>query len=238
MHSKPGRAIFKREFPEKDIQASLIMNLDNYTKIKQALLLGIGTITLPGRFSRDMRALDTINSLKRDFPDFRIKLIANISCFLDCLFLPAHYMLGLFSSLMEKDDKLKKANTMYPETICRPRKPSEFISAPFIRPEDINYYSKTVDAFKLVYRNQSSSALKIIYNAYFKGKFTGNLFKLLQVRTKPDDAERRKEDSGFFYCDNTKFPKDFVKTVASCDKNCEKCDYCGKIAKITGVRLT
>ncbi len=229
---------FKKEFPSKDIQASLIMNLDSYVKVKQALRLGVGTITLPGRFTRDIKALKEINRLKREFPYFRVKLIANISCFLDCLFLPEHYMFGLFSSLIKRNGNLEPKNTLYPKTICHSRKPAEFIAAPFIRPEDVNYYRKKniVDTFKLVYRNQASSNLRVIYEAYFNGRFKGNLFKLMQIRTKPDDGRHKKKDSGIFSCDNGRFPKDFVKVVTSCDKKCEKCDYCDEIAEITGIK--
>lgn len=216
---------FRKEFPGKEIQASVIMDLDSSSKVEAVLKMGISTVNLPMKLNRDAQSIRHIGRLKKRYPQLRLKLIANHFCASDCIFMPWHYMLGTLKSRGQEAGGIH--GRIYPDACFNPAGTfSRLIRAPFIRPEDINYYVKhcRVDVFKLVFRDSPSRQLAQLYRAYFAGKFAGNLFELV-------DFKRRQHDLPKFYCDNAKFPKDFVRTVTSCDKNCHDCSYCKKVAK-------
>jgi len=222
---------FKEAFPDLDIQASLIMNLDSVEKLRQALQRGVGTVTLPGRFSRDVRALARINALKTEFPRFRIKLIANMDCAYDCFLLPHHYMLGVFEGMRDGQPDGARAEGVYACESCfnPPPTPEHFIRVPFIRPEDVPYYDELgcVDALKLIYRSSPSPVLERVFRAYFERRYDGNLFDLIVEKRRVKDGPSR------MMCDNTRFPKGFVRKVTRCDKECTTCSYCGRVAVAT-----
>jgi len=172
---------FVGEFPGLDVQASFIMNLDKISKLRQALEKGIGTVVLPSCFYRNVKMLEEAAALKKIFPRFRIKLIANLDCAADCFYLPWHYMLGLIRNLPSPGKDLG----LYSDRLCfRKFSPADFIRIPFIRPEDIDFYFRNglSDGFKLIYRSSSSAMLEKVYAAYFAGSYDGNLFDIFPTR--------------------------------------------------------
>ena len=227
---------FVKKYPNLDIQASFIMNLDTYSKIRQFAALGGGTVVLPGTVQRNLNLLEKLKKLKNKFPKLKIKAIANLECASECLFLPSHYMGGMFRNFPFK------CGNIYSDIICYKHfSPADFIRVPFIRPEDIVFYTKRglIDYFKIIFRSTPTQKLKNTYSAYFSGKYSKNLFDL--VYPKKDECTSTEEkycDKLSFYCDNSKFPSDFIEKVTSCDKNCDECDYCGEIAKRTNTRLS
>lgn len=222
---------FVKEFPDKDIQASIIMNLDSSHKVEKVLGLGLGTVNVPGRFNRDISGLKSLSRLKAFYPNFKIKLLANYDCFFDCPFSTWHYMLGTYKSVFGDWESLVRRNRVYPcaDECAFDSGPVEWIKKPFIRPEDVEYYERNncADIFKLVFRSDRSEVLKQVYDAYFSGRFDGDLFEIVNTH-----------GTSGIYCDNTKFPPDFVKFVTTCNKECIGCDYCQKVAgSVAGNRL-
>jgi len=227
---------FCREFPDLDVQASVIMNLDNPSKIRQALEQGAGTVVLPGNMARDARLLKTVAALKKEYPRFRMKLIANSDCAADCMFLPAHYTLGLLRNFASAPDRI---NTSHRDRLCFRRfTPENFIKIPFIRPEDLSFYRSggLIDSFKLIYRSSPSSMLRNVYCAYFSGKYKGNLFDIVSSKSEKYEDARYTGGRGTAFCDNSAFPSGFAKKVCSCRKNCVSCGYCGRVAESTECR--
>ncbi len=161
----------KREFPDKDIQASIIMDLDSFCKVKQALESGAGGVTVAAKLNRDISVLKSLKGLKKIYPDFRIRLIANYDCAYDCMFMNWHYMLGVFRAELPDAEGLRRRSGIYPGGRCLSPclQTARFIRFPFIRPQDTLYYEKNncVDAFKLIYRDNDSGKLRQIYRAYF-----------------------------------------------------------------------
>ena len=97
----------------------------------------------------------------------------------------------------------------------------------FIRPEDIHYYEELCDGMKLATRT-NFNPLQIVH-AYFNGKFSGNLLDL----TEP-------AHSALFpgqIIANRKIPENYATYRFSCDKICEKCDFCKNIQSNATVLL-
>jgi collagenase-like PrtC family protease len=218
-------------FPDVDLQASLIMDLDSREKLRQALQRGVGTVTLPARFARDVRALAQVHELKAEFPRFRTKLIANMDCAYDCFLLSHHYMLGVLESVRATTDVRGPADDVYRCASCfnPTQSPQHFIRVPFIRPEDVGYYEQlgTVDALKLIYRCMPTPVLERVFRAYFERRYDGNLFDLIVEKRAVKDGPPRQ------MCDNTGFPEGFVQKVSRCDKDCTRCRYCEDVAVAT-----
>lgn len=214
---------FKNKFPDLEIEASVIMNLDSFPKIEKALKWGITTVNVPLRLNRDIQKLKEISRLKQNYPKFKMKLMVNHNCYYDCLFTAYHYFFAEIESLFRFKPKNDiKFNSECTYFSLEGLNKKELIKKSFIRPEDINYYSqnKVGDVFKILWRHSESSTLKKTILAYVNNDFPGNLFEIVETHEKFLDL----------YCDNQKFPKDFVQTVTNCDKtNCKKCKYCEKI---------
>lgn len=227
--------LFAKRYPDKDIQASFIMNLDTYEKIRQFADLGGGTVVLPGTIQRNLGFLEKLERLKEKYEKLKIKAIVNLDCASECVFLPWHYMVGMFENLP------LKCGNIYRNKVCyRHFAPEDFIKIPFIRPEDVAFYTDRglIDYFKIIYRSTPSPKLRTVCSAYFSGRYDGNLFDL--VYPKNDEynmSDENSKDKSVFYCDNSAFPDDFIDKVVSCDKNCEECNYCIKVSQLTSTVL-
>lgn len=230
---------FRREFPRAELQASFIMNLDNPRKVRHALEAGIGAITLPAALNRDGEALEELRAMKKDFPAFRVKLIANLDCFPDCIYLASHYMHGaLLAALGLPDSEDEEA----PDRQCHMAygSPAGFIRVPFIRPEDTAWYAGRgwCDSFKLIYRSFPSPALEKIFGAYFSGGFKGNLFEIVPSKDPAYESSRGKTGPAAGpFCDNSRFPRGFAAKVCACGRSCKNCGYCGRVAERTACAI-
>lgn len=226
---------FVKEFPELDIQASFIMNLNTLEKIKQFAQLGGGTVIVPGAITRNLPLLEKIRELKKKYEKLRIKMIANLDCAQECIFLPSHYMVGMLSSFPQAEEKA------YTNAACYRRfTPEDFIKVPFIRPEDLSFYRDNglTDTFKIIYRSSPSAMLETVYKAYFEEKYEGNMFDIIPTHCDPYECARdpflpddKKGNVPEYFCDSRAFPPDFVKKTSTCDKNCDECGYCAAIAE-------
>ncbi|HBA59621.1 MAG TPA: hypothetical protein DCZ92_02115 [Elusimicrobia bacterium] len=213
--------LFRRALPGVRIHASVIMNLNSEERARQALRAGAQTLTLAAEANRDLPLLRRIARLKREFPGFRLKLLANYCCGYDCVFMHAHYLAGMFPRSAGAAAASKAAGGCF----YRGAGKFERLKRPFIRPEDLGFYEKNgvVDEFKLIARSQPSSVLRKIYNAYFSRKFSGDLGELLGGSA----GNYGKDES--VHLDNSLFPKGFASRVARCAKNCAACGYCLKV---------
>ena len=219
------------------------MNLVTCAQIRQILELGVGTVVVGGGFHRNLSALRELAAMKKEYPKFRIKMMANYDCKADCVFQSVHYMTGMLQQMLPGGSKLSYRRSNVPiksrvegledgaghtgKLCLHSYGPEDFIKIPFIRPEDLKFYRKHgyADCFKLIYRGTPSHILERIYDAYFSESFDGNLFDIIFTRYKNVDGI-----AGTGYCNNGTFPKDFIRRVTSCSKKCEKCGYCREVA--------
>lgn len=224
--SDPYQAVvFAREFKGIEIEASVMMILDNEYKIAGILKHGVRVVNVGVDLNRNISELKRIAKLKSIYPDFRVKLMPNHGCAFGCPFISFHiYLKDIYSMTGLKSNTGRAVGGSYDRCIYEDISDlADFIRRPFIRPEDINYYVSLGcgDIFKLVYRTRGSDDLRRIVKAYMEGRYQGNLLDIVDA----GGAGER------LYVDNQKFPAGFVKKVTTCEKIlCEKCGYCRKIA--------
>lgn len=217
-----------KEFPDIKLQSSVYMGLDSVGKVREAIKMRIKSFCLDPNINRDYGELKKISSLKKKFPEIKIKILGLIQCYSNCFFSSKHFELPVLCDILNNNkDRFGKALGLkinpYRCTYASDNLADE-VRRSIVRPEDIAYYEKNnlVDYIKIAFRNDDSKFLKEKYLAYFNRKFDGNLFKFIGLN-KYDDL----------YFDNKSFPKGFIDFVMKCEKNCDDCDYCAKIAKRT-----
>jgi hypothetical protein len=210
---------FRSEFPDLDLEASVIMDLDSPAKIERVLRTGVRTVNIPLSLNRQIGKLREIARLKKYYPDFKMKLMVNHVCYFDCPHTSCHY----FFSEMERVLGFKLAGGIDLDKCASfSLESKELIRKPFIRPEDVTYYSKNQvgDVFKILWRHSRSPVLRRTVLSYLKKSYPGNLFDIVETH----------EDKLSLYCDNRRFPADFVRKVTGCDKSaCVECRYCGSL---------
>lgn len=211
--------LFAREFPNLDVQASIIMELDNIHKLRWMLQLGAGSVVLPIYVNRRESVLKEIKNLKKDFPRLRIKLLANSTCLYSCPFSNWHY-----DAMVYPEIKRRKVPACRPQD-CGMRfvTPEDTLRRPFIRPEDTSYYMRRgyADAFKLGFRTFETPALRRILEAYFSGKYEGDLWELVKVHPNFPPGLR---------CENSGFPDDFAKKAMRPEAYAQHSSYFKHIA--------
>jgi len=228
---------FKTTFPGTELQASFIMNLDTPGKVARGLALGLGAVTLPAALNRDGRALEELRLLKRRHPSFRLKLMANMDCFANCIFVHSHYTHG---ALLAESGEIEDEENG-PARLCHMeyKSPGDFIRVPFVRPEDAAWYARRgwCDEFKLIYRAFPSSVLRKVYRAYFSARHAGNLFEIVPSKNTACENARGGGRAPGLNCDNRAFPRGFAARVCACSKNCAACGYCDRTAVRTKCRV-
>lgn len=185
------------------------------------------TINIDNDLNRDIRALKYIYSLKKTFPDFRVKLMLNEGCLFHCTGRTRH------SWLLCIDEQEKRHCGGYFSCfnhVSLQEVAKEMVKSAFIRPEDLYFYrqNKVVDVFKIAGRQKNPKELMAIVDAYMKESYNGPLAELMGTGVMRNFSKKY-----FFDVQNEKFPKDFIRKVAICDKVCLGCDYCQNVAQKT-----
>jgi collagenase-like PrtC family protease len=185
------------------------------------------TINLDNDLNRDLMSLKKISLLRKYYPDFKIKLMVNEGCLFHCTGRTRH---GWLLCLNKLEKKYCGGGFGCLSHVSLGEVDKELIKSPFIRPEDLSFYekNKVVDIFKIAGRQAPGKALITIVEAYMQRSYGGALVDLMGTGVM----------RSFFpiytlydAIDNSKFPKDFVENVATCDKFCAGCGYCANIAK-------
>ncbi|MDD5067657.1 MAG: U32 family peptidase [bacterium] len=224
-------AKFRKAFPGLKIEASVIMNLDNYAKIRKILDYGIDVVNCPIDLNRNGSELKKIASLKRSHPGFMIKLLANDECFYGCPFKPYHYFFQDMQELQRIIPPDRDRNDDFGHTCMAASLDfTELVKRPFIRPEDIGFYRRNGygDIFKLCNRMNETPVLRKKILAYLDEEYDGDLLDIIRL-------PRR---SATLYCVNKSFPRSFIRTVTNCDKSgCRTCTYCKKTGRAVFKRI-
>lgn len=220
-------SFLKDKFPKIKLQSSIYMGIENAFKAEQALRAGISELCLAASLNRDFKELKKIMALKKKWPGLTIKLLGIHNCYLWCPYLSRHSELPIFNetlatTYLSDNEKLLGRRVNYETCFYRVESVSDEIKRPIIRPEDISYYetNKLADYIKIAFRNETSRVLRDKFNAYFNRSFEGNLFCFI-------NSNKHKK----LFCNNKRIPKDFIKKVMTCSKNCVKCGYCDELAK-------
>mgnify|MGYP005850852663 CR=1 FL=1 len=182
-----------------------------------------GKLVLDRSLNRDFHALEkTVQAIRQAHPQMGIELMANEGCLLHCPFKLTHdAQISLSNTGLVQEQTHRISHTLG----CHDsfyHHPHLFLSAPFIRPEDLNAYAGLADTIKISGRTLGPKFLGKVIAAYTQKSFDGNILELM-------DATGFLADT--YYIDNKKLGPDFLDTLANCDKFCKRCGICRELFK-------
>lgn len=222
--STPYLIQFIRKFyPDMYVTASINLCTNSAAQAKRWCDMGINKIVLDRSINRNGRLIKNILSSC----DAEIELLVNSMCLCFCGMHQFHNNIN--SHINGDSDKFFCYN--YPYASCFStylRNPIEMICSGWIRPEDLDGYSKLgVHNFKLEGRGEDRNLVFSIIEAYMNNKYEGNIFDLLFTGYK---TKKRVEA----YLDNMEMSDFFDKVVLS-EINCANCGgenaYCKTLAE-------
>lgn len=166
--------------------------------------------------------IDAIKSARKwcDNNNKELYLLANSGCLNYC---SAH---NFHDNLVAHEAEIAKYDNAYVfDGVCRnylKNNADKFLQRTnFIRPEDLSLIEEYFDGIKLATRVNPNP--NVVLDAYVRRKYSGSLPSLLE----PDHT-------ALFYpkiVENAKIDGNYLKTVLSCDKNCENCRFCEQTLK-------
>ncbi|MFH1435238.1 MAG: hypothetical protein ABIJ56_05945 [Pseudomonadota bacterium] len=216
----------KKRFPRIRLQSSIFMGIDCVPKAVEALRSGIDDLCLDPSVNRSFTELSGIMRLKKSYPGMLVKLLGFHGCYASCFYAWRHAGLPVLHDVSSRVGPKSGARMFgrkldHDGCLYRTQDISDEIKRPFIRPEDIVFYEKhgLADCIKLAYRDDPSELLREKFIACFERSYRGDLFHILGSNQHAGLA-----------CDNTKFPAGFIRKVMRCDKICDGCDYCDRLA--------
>lgn len=244
--------IIKRRFPKLHTKVSVIAQVNSVSKARFYEDMGADEILLDYMINRDFKLLENIRkSVKCD-----LSLLVNDLCTYGCVYRNYHYNVAGHSSQSEHSAKgfLIDYNTLRC-SIERLKNPSLFISARWIRPEDIHHYESIgYENFKVAGRRMSSGWILNAAKAYSERKYEGNLSDILDC-AQPGSSDKalpiktEKIASGLstinanslkkLYQMNPEMPyidnkslEGFIEFFKKdcCTGNCSDCNYCRNYA--------
>ncbi len=179
--------------------------------------------------NRTPKALQSLyTQIKSGYPEIAVELLVNEGCLYQCPFKPAHDAHIALSNTGMVRECTWAINQRLGCHAYFSIHPWKFLKSPFIRPEDLQHYSKMADSIKICGRTLGPKFLMRCIRAYTAERFDGNLFSLMD--TTEFLADR-------IQLSNTEIPHDFFYTMTTCTKDCRVCNMCftlfDKIAKIT-----
>jgi len=183
--------IIKKEFPGLKVEVSVHAHVDSVQKFRRWEQFGADIINLPGSSNRNFELLDTIS----DSNGVNIELLVNESCLYDCAYALYHHTL---SSHRSKQPTEGLDYCMLECVNDRVKNPEEIFRAPWIRPEDLQYYEKrfNIKKFKLQGRQMNIHWILRTVEAYSKREYTGNLLDLISPTYPNWDSRSQLVDDG------------------------------------------
>lgn len=213
----------KRRFPDIEICASVLSDIDCVQRAVICRKAGADVITPDNNINRDLKLLKQI----KEATGSELKLMLNEGCLYKCPFRKFHS--NITSHLSKEVDK-KEVDVSFANfySICNQlmrEEPSQILKSGWIRPEDTRKYIGITKFFKIVGRGDLKSRVIRATRAYLEERWSGNLLDILFTSL------------GFFtsisgaYLDNESLDKyKFFEKVTTCDKNCIQCSYCENLA--------
>lgn len=183
-----------------------------------------GKLPLDRALNRDPQQLTaTARAVKRYQTDLKIELLVNEGCIYQCPYKLTHdSLIALLNTGAHVDTLAVNRDLGCMRSLNQT--PWRILASPFIRPEDVETLAPDVDMVKICGRTLGPEFLRPAVNAYLQGKYTGNLFDLL-------DACNWMAQS--VDLPNHALPRNFRQRVAACPQNCTACQVCRDIWRQT-----
>jgi collagenase-like PrtC family protease len=218
----------REKFPKLYICASTACKIDTLRRIQWYEELNVNRIILETDINRDFKLLRKI----KESTKLELEILSNLSCIFQCPNNTYDYVCDGFRS----QKKSTRPFYNYPKIKCTNIKlsnPVELIKSPWIRPEDVNFYSESgIHFLKIAGREASTPWLINASAAYMDEKYEGNLFDLIGNQVISDIGRitfgnLKKLAPLEVTLDNqtlTEFLNYFL--MGKCNLDCEKCRYC------------
>jgi len=212
----------RRRFPQVEICASVLADIDCLHKAVIFKKAGADTITPDVNINRNLKLLSTI----RGRTGLELKLMVNEGCLFKCPFRKFHFNYISHKSRNPGSQRTKGEDNVFSLNCIQLTKsdPSQLLKSGWIRPEDTAKYAHISTFFKLVGRTSSRTMICRFLEAYMKQSWDGDLLELMagnlysygmSYLTHLDN--RSLETAGFF------------EKVTSCDRECIDCDFCNRL---------
>jgi collagenase-like PrtC family protease len=214
----------RRRFPNLEICASVLSDIDCVQKAVIFKKAGADVITPDVNINRDLSLLKRI----KEKTQTEIKLMVNEGCLFRCPFRKFHFNYISHKSRQPGKGKEAKAEDNVFSLNCiqlSKSDPSQLLQSGWVRPEDLRKYGEVTRYFKLVGRTSSKSMVVRCMDAYLRESWSGDLLELMAGNLYSVGM------SHLMHLDNKILDEiGFFDKVTSCDKACDLCDYCRALA--------
>lgn len=218
--------IIKERFPNLQVATSVISCIDSVDKALFYEGLGAGVITLDFSVNRNFTLLKEIRKKVK----VELEVLLNDLCLIKCPLKCYHYnYVGhLTQDKYSKNDYFAEDPIIEKCCYLRVKDIKEFIKSPWIRPEDVDEYTKIgIDYFKISSRDCPTVDILFRAEAYLSGNYYGNFTSIINFSNPQFEGEEKLE----IEIDN-KLLDGFLKYFleGNCNYNCFDCNYCENIA--------
>jgi collagenase-like PrtC family protease len=210
----------KRHFSKIDVRASVNMRLGTVKAFEYVREL-FDSFCMQREYNRD---LQRVRELKEwcDAHGKKLTLLANSGCLNFCAVQTFHdNLVSHESEVCETINVEERSPALCWTYYKNPENWVSFLQNSWIRPEDVSRYAPYCSVMKLATRMHANP--RRVIEAYCRGSFKGNLLDLLEPGHGPIFAP--------CIVDNSRFPADWFKRTAECDKRCHACSYCAGVLK-------
>ncbi|MCD6229940.1 MAG: U32 family peptidase [Candidatus Diapherotrites archaeon] len=217
------------------ITLSCVTNPKNINKMKLFENEGIDRIVISTDLNRNFSALKKI----KENINCKLEILANESCLLGCPYRAYHHLISSHASQKTTSDQ-NFDYCLIKCSLARLNDASQIIKAPWIRPEDLDFYSEfNFEFLKLSGRAMPTNWIKNCLQAYSKFRYDGNLYDIIDQRGMYSKEFSRHAKSDNFgklniFVDNNKlnnFIENIKKLNVDCGQDCGKCNHCKTTAK-------
>ena len=213
----------RRRFPQLEICASVLSDIDCVQKALIFKKAGADVITPDVDINRDLSLLKRI----KDATQLEIKLMVNEGCLFRCAFRKFHFnYISHKSHNPDKAKETKSEDNVFSLNCIQLSKTdlSQLLKSCWIRPEDARKYESVTGYFKLVGRTSSKSMIVRSLEAYMGESWDGDLLELMAGNLYSVGM------SHLMHLDNKSLDAvKFFEKVTTCDKECSECDYCTEL---------
>lgn len=209
----------RRACPDMEISASVLSDIDCYSRAKVFAEAGANVMTVDTAINRDIKLLGQI---VRGL-GVEIKLMVNEGCLYKCPYRKFHMNLISHKS-REKADEGNGFSFACGDLVAAD--PANIFRSNWVRPEELEKYAGVTNYFKIVGRDMLRSKVLRCEEAYMDQSYAGNLLDLLCSSV------------GFFGVDKSARidnkalgATSYFKRLATCNRQCHTCDYCDRLAQ-------